>query len=551
MEMMSLSSRDLIEALLLLALIPVLGVRAGDVAALAGVAEPVLGNLPDELRFTYSIPDQRLFPASYELTPLNVGSSYPLTWTVAAEGAWFAAAPLDGATYASFWITPTAFSTGTVAAYTGAVTVTVTAPTGTAGSPHRIDLSLQVVDDSFSLVYLPMLASDFPPLPNDPYYGSQWALEKVGAPQAWARSRGRGVLVAVLDTGVDLDHPDLASKVRDDIDWDFVDGDGVAEDAHGHGTHVAGIVAAATDNSVGVAGMGWEATILPIRVVGPAGADSLALAQAISYTVAHGADVINLSLGSQTVCPQVVQDAVDYAHSHGVVLIAAAGNDGTDAPSFPANCYYVLGVAATGPDDARAGFSNYGTHVTVAAPGSNIYSTALDGGYEYRNGTSMATPYVAGLAALVRARYPDYTATEVVSAILDNAVDLGAAGWDPYYGCGRIDAARTLSVGAHSSAFPVCLQGGVGQWDEGTGDAGAVVSDAPFVPGEVIVAFRSGTSDRAVQPVLRLGTSAEYLPRLGVWRLRVPVGQERAILTQLLAESVVAYAELNYVVFVQ
>ena len=546
-----MSSRDLVAALLLLVLIPILGVRAGDVAALAGVTEPVLGNLPGELRFTYSIPDQRLFPTTYELTPLNVGSSHPLTWTVAAEGAWFAAAPLDGATYASFWITPTAFSTGTVAAYTGAVTVTVAAPAGTAGSPHRIDLSLQVVDDSFSLAYLPMLADDFPPLPNDPYYGSQWALEKVGASQAWAQARGRGVLIAVLDTGVDLDHPDLASKVRDDIDWDFVDGDGVAEDAHGHGTHVAGIVAAATDNGVGVAGMGWEATILPIRVVGPGGADSLALAQAISYTVDRGADVINLSLGSQTVCPQVVQDAVDYAHSHGVVLVAAAGNDGTDAQSFPANCYYVLGVAATGPDDARAGFSNYGTHVTVAAPGSDIFSTALGGGYEYRNGTSMATPYVAGLAALVRARYPDYTSTEVVSAILDNAVDLGAAGWDPYYGCGRVDAARTLSMGARDSVFPICLQGGgSGQWDVG-GGAEVAVSDVPFVPGEIIVALRPGTSDQAVQAVLRYGTSAEYLPRLGVWRLSVPAGQEQAILTRLLAESVVAYAELNYVVVVQ
>ncbi len=551
MEMMDLSSRDLIAAVLLLALIPILGVQAGEIMTLAGVADPVLGNLPDALQFTYSIPDQRSFPAAYRLTPLNVGSSLPLTWTVAAEGTWFAAAPFDGATYASFWITPTTFSTGTVAVYTGVVTVTVTAPAGTGGSPHCIDLRLQVVDDSFSPVYLPLLANGFPPFPDDPYYGSQWALEKVGASQAWAQSRGRGVLVAVLDTGVDLDHPDLASKVRDDIDWDFVDGDDVADDEHGHGTHVAGIVAAATDNGLGVAGMGWEATILPVRVVGPGGADSLALAEAISYTVEHGASVINLSLGSQTVCPTVVQQAVNYAHARDVVLIAAAGNDGTGAGSFPANCYYVLGVAATTSDDARAGFSNFGTHVTVAAPGSAIYSTALGGGYETRSGTSMATPYVAGLAALVRARYPGYTSTEVVSAILDNAVDLGTAGWDPYYGCGRIDAARTLSMGAHSSAFPVCLQGGIGQWDEGRVDAGVAASDAAFVPGEVIVAFRPGTSDRAAQAVLRLGISAEYLPRLDVWRLRVPVGHERAILAQLLAEPAVDYAELNYVVFVQ
>ena len=545
--------RNLIVVTLLLSLVPSFGVGAEDTpsswptVSTSDTANPTLGNLPDELRFTYSIPDQRLFSATHQLTPLNVGSSHPLTWTVTVEGSWLLAAPLSSATYASFWITPTIFSTDTVAAYTGAVTVTVTSPTGTTGSPHRIDLSLQVVDDPFSPIYLPLLANNFPPLPNDPYYGSQWALEKVGASQAWAFSRGRGALVAVLDTGVDLDHPDLASKVRDDIDWDFVDGDDVAEDIHGHGTHVAGIVAAATNNGVGVAGMGWEATILPIRVVGPAGADSLALAEAISYTVDHGADVINLSLGSQTVCPPVVQQAVNYAHAHDVVLVAAAGNDGTNVQSFPANCYYVLGVAATGPDDARADFSNYGTHITVAAPGSNIYSTALGGGYEYRSGTSMATPYVAGLAALVRARYPDYTTVEVVSAILDNAVDLGAAGWDPCYGCGRIDAARTLSVGAHDSAFPVCLQSGIGQWDEDTGDAGDAVSDAPFVPGEVIVAFRPGTSDRAMQVVLRLGIGAEYSPRLGVWRLRVPVGQERAILAQLLAEPAVDYAELNYV----
>jgi hypothetical protein len=541
---------DLLIAALLLALVSALGVQAGGILAPADAANPALGNLPDTLRFIYGIPDQRSFPTAYRITPLNVGSSHPLTWTVTAEGSWFAVAPAAGATYASFWITPTTFSTGTVWTYAGAVTVTVTAPAGTAGSPHRIDLSLRVMDDPFTPVYLPLLMRDLPPYPDDTYYGNQWALEKVGAPQAWAQSKGRGILVAVLDTGADLDHPDLASKVRTDIDWDFVDDDAVAEDSHGHGTHVSGIVAAATDNGLGVAGMGWEATLLPLRVVGPGGADSVTLADAIYYAVDHGAGVINMSVGSQTVCPTIVQDAATYAHAQNVVLVAAAGNDGANAQSFPANCYYVLGVAATTSGDTRASFSNYGAHVAVAAPGSDIYSTAMGGGYGARSGTSMAAPLVAGLAALVRARYPDYTATEVVSAILDNAVDLGAASWDPYYGCGRIDAARALAVGAHDGAFPVCLWGQPGQWDESGEDLGAA-SDAPFVPGEVIVAFRPGAGDRAVQAVLRRGAGAEHLSRLDVWRLRVSVGQERAILAQLLADPAVAHAELNYLVFVR
>jgi hypothetical protein len=542
------SVRGLIVGLLFLASIPLL-VHAGHRWTPALAADPTLGNLPSSLPFTYSIPDQRMFPPVYQLTPLNVGNSIPFTWTVAAEGTWFAVDPLAGSTYASFWITPTTFSTSTVALYSGAVTVTVAAPPGTVNSPHRIDLELRVMDDSFSSYYFPLLAADWPPLPNDPYYGRQWGLEKINAPQAWMLSQGRGVLVAVLDTGTDLDHSDLVDKVRVDIDWDFVDDDAAADDAHGHGTHVSGIVAATTDNGLGVAGLGWEVALLPLRVVGPEGADSTDLADAIYYAVDHGVGVINMSLGSEATCPTIVQEAVTFAHTHGVVLVAAAGNDGTNVQNFPASCYYVLGVAATTPDDGRAGFSNYGTHVAVAAPGSDIYSTVLGGGCGYRSGTSMASPYVAGLAALVQTRYPTYTPTEVVSSILDNAVDLGSTGWDPYYGCGRIDASRTLSVGALDSVFPACLLTG-GQWDRALEDS-ALKSDAPFVPGEVLVSLCAGADNEARHTVLEHGTGAEYLSRLGVWRLHVPVGQEQTILAQLLTEPAVDYAELNYVLFVR
>ncbi len=402
--------------------------------------------------------------------------------------------------------------------------------------------------------FLPLTLRDYappppPPLyPNDPYYGNQWALEKANAPAAWSLSTGQGTLIAVLDTGTDLDHPDLASKVRTDIDWDYIHDDAVAADDHGHGTHVSGIAAAATNNGVGVAGLGWEATILPLKVLD---ADGVGyeddLAAGIRYAADNGADVINMSLGGPYACPFIVQEAVDYAYAKGVVVIAAAGNhggsSGPNAEMFPANCEHVLGVAATTSSDAHASYSNYGNHVSVAAPGSSIYSTLRGGGYGYNSGTSMATPYVAGLAALVRARYPSYTPDQVASAILDNADDLGTTGWDQYYGCGRINAFEALSAGAHGSS-PVCQ--GVQPW---AADAGEIPNDAPFAPGEIIVVFRPGVEAKAVSQ--RYRADAEFLPTVQAWRLRVPLGQEEAILAQLQADPAVAYAELNYLVFAQ
>lgn len=523
---------------------------------LAAPDPPALGNLPDAISFTYSIPYQRLFPAARRVTPQNVMSGDPLTWTVASEGEWFTVAPLSGTTPASFWITPTAFSTSTVTTYTGVVTVTVADPPETDGSPHRIDLTLRVVDLVF--IYSPLVMRNYtPPLfPNDPHYTNQlqWALNQVDAPEAWGYSTGRNILIAVLDTGADLDHPDLADKVRTDIDWDFVNDDDSADDDHGHGAHVSGIAAAATDNGIGVAGLGWEATILPLKVMDENGdGDSELLAQAIIYAAYQGADVINMSLGGAVACPTEVQSAADYAYDKGVVLVAASGNhggsEGPNAEMFPANCEHVLGIAATDSSDNHPGYSNYGNHVSVAAPGSSIYSTLMGGGYGYKSGTSMATPYVAGLAALLRARFSSYTPAQIASAILDNAEDLGATGWDKYYGCGRINAFQALSKGAHGSS-PVCLEG-VGPWTTGVGET---PSDAPFVPGEIIVSFRPGVSVEAVFPqgyALWHGASAEFLPALEAWRLRVPPGQERVILAQLRADPAVAHADLNYLIFTQ
>lgn len=410
-------------------------------------------------------------------------------------------------------------------------------------------LPIRPSDDITTYTYLPVVMRAYrppppPPVyPNDPHYSSQWGLIKVNAPAAWALSKSEGVLIAVLDTGADFSHPDLSGKLRGDIDRDFVNNDDNAQDDHGHGTHVSGTAAAATDNNTGVAGLGWGATVLPLKMMDRYGGGYASdLASAIYYAADRGAKVINMSLGGDASCPDYLQEAIDYAYGRGVLLVAAAGNNGGNRSVFPANCNHVLGVAATTSGDTRASFSNYGSHVSVAAPGVSILSTCLGGGYCSRQGTSTATPFVAGLAALVYARYSAYTPDQVASAILDNAMDLGTSGWDPYYGCGRIDAFQAVWEGARGSA-PVCL---------GTQTWGTAKETAPFVPGEVIVILRAEVNG---SPLRHAGTilAEEVLYRtlfgLEVWRLRVPVGREQEILARLRADPSVISADLNYLIY--
>ncbi|MGC8946471.1 MAG: S8 family peptidase [Anaerolineae bacterium] len=410
-------------------------------------------------------------------------------------------------------------------------------------------------DSITTYAYLPLVLRAYrppppPPVyPNDPYYayGYQWGLNKIWAPEAWALSRGGGVLIAVLDTGTDYNHPDLAGKVRTDIDRDFINNDSDALDDHGHGTHVSGIAAAATNNNQGVAGLGWEATILPLKVMNAQGEGSTAeLVPAIYYAADQGAKVINMSLGGAGSCPEDLQAAVDYAYSRGVLLVAAAGNNGTNQTVFPANCTHVLGVAATNSYDTRASFSNYGDHVSVAAPGTSIYSTLRGSGYGYMQGTSMATPFVAGLAALVYARFPTYTPDQVASAILDNAQDLGSTGWDAYYGCGRIDAFKALWEGARGDA-PVCL--GARAWGAGVEEPGSGGAEEA-VPGEVVVTLRAGVRAERLFRAQGLASRGALLYQthsgVQVWRLRVPVGQEEAVLARLRADPAVIAADRNY-----
>lgn len=244
--------------------------------------------------------------------------------------------------------------------------------------------------------------------------------------------------VAILDTGVQLNHPDLRGKVLQG--YDFVNRDYSPNDGNGHGTHVAGIAAAVTNNYTGMAGIAPRASILPVRVLGNDGSGSLQdVANGIVYAANQGAQVINLSLGSPA-SSSTLQNAIQYAWNRGAVIVAAAGNDNSRTPNYPANYPNVIAVASTDRYDSRSSFSNYGSWVEVAAPGQSILSTYPGSCYAYLSGTSMAAPHVAGLAALLAAQ--GRTQTQIRDAILDTTDPI--AGTGVFWVYGRINAARAV-----------------------------------------------------------------------------------------------------------
>ncbi|MBN2846907.1 MAG: peptidase S8, partial [Coriobacteriia bacterium] len=276
--------------------------------------------------------------------------------------------------------------------------------------------------------------------PRDAY---QWAPRRIQAEEAWDLARGAGVLVAVVDTGVDLDHPDLVDNIEAHLGWDFVNGDGDPSDDNGHGTHCAGTVAAVTDNATGIAGMAPEARILPVKVLDSGGGGSTStLAEGIDYAVAQGADVISMSVGGAT-GSTTLRLAVSNAAAAGAVLVAASGNEGAGTVLYPAAYAESLCIGATDAGDARTSYSNYGTALDLMAPGGTasqaIISTVRDG-YGVKYGTSMATPHVAGLAALLIGERPHLSPGSVATLLSATAVDLGAPGWDIYTGSGLVQA---------------------------------------------------------------------------------------------------------------
>ena len=292
------------------------------------------------------------------------------------------------------------------------------------------------------------------PTGTDPYRTQQWDMTKIRTGDAWQKSTGAGVTVAVIDTGVDASHPDLAGKVLSGYDY-ITKTAGTSTDPNGHGTHVSGTIAALTGNGVGVSSVAPDTKILPIRVLGADGSGYMSdAASGIIYAADHGANVINMSLGSSSQVAAVT-NAVTYARSKGVVVVAAAGNSRSSGSptSYPAADTGVIAVAATDSTDTVASYSNQGSYVDVAAPGSNILSTT-GGGYAAWNGTSMASPHVAAVAALLKSYNSTLTPDQIEKAMETSAIDLGAKGKDSDYGYGRIDAAAALAAAGSSTTDP-------------------------------------------------------------------------------------------------
>jgi serine protease len=331
--------------------------------------------------------------------------------------------------------------------------------------------------------------------PNDPSYGSQWHYPQIGLPTVWDTITGAGVIVAVIDTGMRMDHPDLAGIAV--TGYDFIDnpanGDGDGEDPDptdpgcpnidptdpSHGTHVSGTIAALTNNFQGVAGVNWGGAtpirIMPLRVLGQVmpfsdpnncGVGTYTdIIQAIDYAALHGAKIINMSLGGSA-GSSTMDTAIANAKAQGVTLVAAAGNGGCAPISYPGRNPDVIGVGATTITDTRASYSNCGPELDVTAPGgssgagvlSTTWSPAGSFTYASFQGTSMATPHVAGVAALMYGRGITNPNT-IQSTLQSTALDLGPAGFDNEYGWGRIQA--NLAIAGGSPATRQCAFSGV------------------------------------------------------------------------------------------
>jgi len=327
-------------------------------------------------------------------------------------------------------------------------------------------------------------------LPNDDSFGDQWGLRNLGhfdgkvgadvaAPAAWDITIGGSVPVAVIDTGVAFKHPDLSGNAwanpgdpvngaDDDDDGfddnvngaDFLNGDAEPDDDGGHGTHVAGIIGAQGNNSVGIAGVNWEAQVMGLKFLDGNGEGNTAdAANAIDFAVDHGARVINASWGGPSFS-HALYSAIRRASEHGVLVVAAAGNDGVNAdssPDYPAafDLPNVISVAATDRSDRLLDFSNYGAKsVDLAAPGDDVYSTVPSvsdpSGYAAFSGTSMAAPFVAGAAALYLSKYPEASVDQLRAALLGSVDQRPTLAGKTVSG-GRLNLARTLGAASPST----------------------------------------------------------------------------------------------------
>jgi serine protease len=296
-------------------------------------------------------------------------------------------------------------------------------------------------------------------VPNDPEYSKQWNLRSINVESAWDETKGAGMTVAVIDTGISR-VPDL-KDTKFVQGYDFVNNRDEADDDNGHGTHVGGTVAQATNNGYGVAGIAYEASLMPLKVLSAEGGGTVAdIAEAIKFAADNGADVINMSLGGGGES-QVMQEAINYAYSKGVVIVAAAGNSNENSASYPARYPHVIGVSAIDSAGEKAGYSSYGAGVDISAPGGAITGENTTGGilqetisydengkliptFAAFQGTSMASPHVAGVAALVKAS--GVTEPEEILGVLKKSARVIPDDALNYFGAGHLDASAAVKL---------------------------------------------------------------------------------------------------------
>ncbi|MDA1976944.1 S8 family peptidase [Bacillus paranthracis] len=267
-----------------------------------------------------------------------------------------------------------------------------------------------------------------------------WGVNVVQAPEMWSVTKGEGIKVAVLDTGIDATHPDLAANYKKGMNFttsNFTD----IMDRQGHGTHCAGIIAGC-DNSIGIVGVAPRAELYIAKVLGDDGSGSIeAIVKGIDWAISEQVDVISMSLGSSVDPGPVLHNAIKRAHEAGIIIVAATGNENTHV-GWPASYDEVIAVGAINQNIDRANFSNFGSETDVVAPGVDIYSTYPVGRYARLSGTSMATPMVAGVIALILARYRDIgkklTPDQIMQLIREHSVDLGQKGADDMFGNGLV-----------------------------------------------------------------------------------------------------------------
>lgn len=290
----------------------------------------------------------------------------------------------------------------------------------------------------------PPRTSTIPPSEvSDPELAHAHGLTQIRAPESWPSATGRGCTIAIIDTGIDLNHPEFAGRISEN-GANFVAGDVGNEeppqDDNGHGTHVAGIIGAARNNGQGAAGVAPDCELLPIKVLDTNNLGTWSdVASGILYAVTQGADIINLSLGATTSPPDAVRQAIEIAVENAVV-VAAAGNAATDLRFYPASYDGVVAVGALNQDKRRWPPSNYGPWITISAPGEGIYSTALGSGYEQRSGTSMAAGFISGTCALVHESGIQNPAA-IIHRLVETADPItGGDSTNRQLGAGQVDA---------------------------------------------------------------------------------------------------------------